>query len=160
MAILNMNEALNKLPINGEGWQRIMDLRSQYDSRLEVLREHENSKYHISSIVTGTIGTASSSNASSSSGGASGNTPSGRANRRTSMSRVKFEDDGVEVLMTFVEEGKDITAFESPPSALTRVPYWQLRTLFNSIKQGSFCLCLTSHPHFSVKLLFHIYIFG
>ena len=139
MAILNMNEALNKLPINSEAWQRIMDLRGQYDARLELLREHENSKYHISSIVTGTIGANASSNAGTSSGASvavSGSSPNTRASRRTSMSRVKFEDDGVEVLMTFVEEGKDVAAFESPPSALTRVPYWQLRTLINSIKQG------------------------
>merc|ERR1711871_174355 len=128
MVILNLNEALNKLPISSDGWNRIMDLRSGYDTRLELLREHENSKYHISSIVTNTIGTNSTNVASSSSSSVS---PNIRANRRTSMSRVKFEDDGVEVLMTFVEEGKDVTAFETPPSALTRVPFWQLRTLFN-----------------------------
>lgn len=134
MAILNLNEALNKLPINSHSWQIIMDLRAQYDDRLELLREHENSKYHITSIVSGTIGTHSNSPPTSVVN--AGATPNTRANRRTSMSRVKFEDDGVEVLMTFVEEGKDLTGFESPPSALTRVPYWQLRNLITSIKQG------------------------
>ena len=51
---------------------------------------------------------------------------------------MKFEDDGVEVLMNFVEEGKTQFSFESPPSAMNRVPYWQLRAISTSIKSGGF----------------------
>ena len=64
MAILNLNEALNKLPVNSEGWTKIMEVRAKYDDRLETLRKHENSKYNLSSIVTNAVtsgGTASTS---------------------------------------------------------------------------------------------------
>lgn len=37
MAVLNFNEALNKLPIGSPAWTEIMEIRSKYDDRLVLL---------------------------------------------------------------------------------------------------------------------------
>ena len=42
MAVLNFNEALNKLPINSPAWTEIMEIRSKYDDRLVLTILNEN----------------------------------------------------------------------------------------------------------------------
>ena len=122
MTILNLNEVLNKLPMGSVGWNKIMEIRSKYDDRLEKLREYENSKYDITSMVSSVM---------SSSAGESG---IAAKSKRPSMSRVTFEEDP-----QLIKCSENIAeSFEKPPTTMARVPYWQMRTLMISIQNGGF----------------------
>jgi len=100
-----------------------MDLRTKYDDRLEKLREHENSKYDITSMVTSVMTSPNVTEIQSSSNV-----------KRPSMSRVTFEEDPQ--LLKGSEIVQEI--FEKPPTSMTRVPYWQMRALKMSVQNGSF----------------------
>jgi len=145
MAILNFNEALNKLPINSPVWNEIMEVRSKYDDRLvsiaskkcsiiyldlksvefldtqEALRHHEVSKNSISSMVVSAV-----------SGGSGSPNLSARP-RRPSMSLVKFEDDS-----ELMDVKSCSASYEQPPTAMARVPYWQMRAVVTSIETGGY----------------------
>ena len=53
--------------------------------------------------------------------------------RRPSMSRVKFEDDS-----ELIDVKTCSSSFEQPPTAMARVPYWQMRAIAVSIKSGGY----------------------
>ena len=76
----------------------------------ERLRDHESSKYNISSMVASAVA----------SGGSTTNEKT--THKRPSMSNVKFEDDSA-----LMDVKSSLSIFEKPPSAMTRVPYWQMR---------------------------------
>ena len=114
---------MNKLPIESASWKKIMELRTKYDDRLEKLRDHENSKYDITSMVTSVMNAP-----------ATNENPSVPKAKRPSMSRVTFEEDPQ--LLKGSEIVQEI--FEKPPTSMARVPYWQMRTIKMSVKNGAF----------------------
>jgi hypothetical protein len=53
--------------------------------------------------------------------------------RRPSMSLVKFEDDS-----ELMDVKSCSASYEQPPTAMARVPYWQMRAVVTSIETGGY----------------------
>lgn len=129
LAILNIDEVLNKLTPYSPIWNSLMARRTMYDSRLEYLRDLENSKFDFSNI---SLGLESESDISKS--------PT-RASRKRRQSHVAFEDLHIEspnIINDNNIEVKKTISYESPPSSTIKTSYWQLRIIANTIDDGGY----------------------
>lgn len=163
LGVLNIDELLNKLDRKSDVWNQLLELRSNYDDRLEYLREIECSKYdaqtansvsdyskveHDSPSVKHTSNAGifrPSSNGSSGSG--SGSSCSSKKLRR--QSRVAFKDLQICTNTSILDQ--DIctsnSTYDEPPQSVVELPYWQLNAICKSIETGTFLTPSLYIPH-------------
>lgn len=125
LAILNIDEVLNKLNPASFEWHTLLDIRQKYDDRLEFLRELESSKYDLS-ILHARDG-----------GGDKSPDPNTKIfttkfGRKKQMP-VAFEDMNVPPI-----DDSEFGELEKPPASLAGVPYWQLRLINRTIRTGGY----------------------
>jgi len=141
LAILNIDEVLNKLTPYSPIWNSLMSKRTMYDARLEYLRDLENSKFDFSSL---SLGLESESDISKS--------PTRSKKRR--QSHVPFEDLHIEppIVIDDDDDGSNSSnnnninienpnrriVYEPPPTSTIKTSYWQLRIIANTIEHGGY----------------------
>lgn len=109
-ALLNIDEVLNKLPFQSAEWARLLEIRSDYDDRMEHLREAESLNFNI-------LG-----------GGTKVST-----DNTTKRARMRFIDES-----RFNEAIAENLTFQAPSDAEHELPYWQLKNIKISISSGGF----------------------
>jgi hypothetical protein len=124
--ILNLDEIMGKLPPTTSQWRKLMDLRTQYDDRMDQLKELENNRGSLFGFNKNSDTTRSSLSTSS-------------------KKKPKFGNEGFQFHeMSITEE----FVFEEPPKNLAEIPFWQLRNVKKSIETGAFftkSLFITKH---------------
>jgi hypothetical protein len=114
--ILNLDEIMGKLPPTTSQWRKLMDLRTQYDDRMDQLKELENNRGSLFGFNKNSDTTRSSLSTSS-------------------KKKPKFGNEGFQFHeMSITEE----FVFEEPPKNLAEIPFWQLRNVKKSIETGAF----------------------
>jgi len=115
--VLHLDEALNKLDISNAEYKSILQLRSKYAARLDLLRAHEAGKRDLNLL-----------------GGATPSTKGpGQGAKQRRMSRQPFD-----------EEMDPVPHHQDPPSSsitLIRQPYNVLRIIRSTIETGAFLPC-------------------
>ena len=120
-AILYMDEILVKISRENTLWSKLVQLRDDYDDRMEYLR---------SDIMEKRSSTSSTHQHF-------------RNTRKKRQSQITFEEDIDLLNVTYTDDDGDIpTNYEEPPRSLIQVPYHQMRIIQKSIEQGAF---LTPH---------------
>ncbi len=135
--ILNIDEIIGKIPHTSSQWKKLMELRGQYDDRMDQLKEMEAQRGTLSSFAFGGMG-GSSSNNSNNNNANNSTTNSGGSSRSFMTGRKKKKSTDAEEFQfqeIFILE--DFTYDESPQNLL-EVPYWQLRNIARSIEMGAF----------------------
>lgn len=113
--LLNIDEVLNKLQPNSEQWKDLLRIRSQYDDRMEQLREYESIRLNINSSMISVK-------------------PDSKSLSTTSRKkRHKFDD---ETKFSDIQELSQLLS--DPPVDAYEVPYWQLKNVRNTILTGGF----------------------
>ena len=138
--ILTIDEVLNKLPHNSVEWKKLLEIRLQYDDRMELLRERfekyffyslhsiiffivcfrENIKYSLSAAIGVPLHSPSRSS------------PSNKFRKKKS-SRLMFSEEAY--LTNF--DTSNLT-LDRPPDNIIEVPYWTLRNVKRTITDGGF----------------------
>lgn len=116
-AILYLDEVLVKISRDTALWSKLVQLRDDYDDRMEFLRLAFDSATRSSPAVKASSVTT---------------------NRKKRQSQVNFEEDPDLTDMTFIEGDSMPTGYEEPPRSLIQVPYYQMRTIQKSIESGAF----------------------
>jgi hypothetical protein len=114
--ILNIDEAMSKLPRNSIQWTRLLELRTVYDDRMEVLKEMENRRYRPNSIA-------------SSEKIIDENSKFSLRRRRKCVDDTNFKE-----LLRISEN----YAYTEPPTETALVPYWVLNSIQQTIENGGF----------------------
>lgn len=117
--ILNIDEVMSKLPKSSNQWMKLMDLRSQYDDRMDSLKEMEASRTSMMSNF-----------------GLSTNKPNseGMKSNKSNKSKQKYSSEDV----NFSEMSLDSFVYEEPPKDMQAIPYWQLRCIQRTIESGGY----------------------
>lgn len=119
--ILHIDEVLSLLQVGSIEWNEFASLRSKYDDRMETLRDLEKGKFDMSLSL-------SSANA----GGNADKKHQVKSAKRQRQSMILFEE------VSFLNAITDTKEYIAPPIESTKRPYWQMRVLYNSIKEGAY----------------------
>ena len=116
--ILNIDEVMSKLPRSSLQWKKLMEIRSQYDDRMDQLKEMENNKNSMMS----NFGLTSSKPIDMS-----------KQVHKSSKNKHKLTED-----MNFSEINVEGFQYEEPPKDMQDIPYWQLRCIQRTIETGGY----------------------
>jgi hypothetical protein len=119
--ILNLDEVMGKLPPTSTQWRKLMEIRTQYDDRMDQLKEIENSRGSLASFSLGF----------------NKNTTRDSESGKSSFMGTKKKKVQEEFIFHEIDIAQDFT-FEEPPKNVAEVPFWQLRNVKKSIEQGAF----------------------
>lgn len=112
-AILNIDEVMGKLPHTTSEWRKLLDLRCQYDDRMEQLKEMETRKYRANSISSEKSDVSETNNT---------------GHRR----RAKAQE------MNFKEMNLADFAYIAPPSNPSLATLWVLGNIQKTIEHGGY----------------------
>jgi hypothetical protein len=111
-ALLCMDEVLNRLPPRSDEWAQLLQMRTEYDERMEKIRETESLNFNLAALTLGV---------------------SGKGEDKFRRKRLAFIDEA-----RFDETNMQSPIFVPPDESDLRLPYWQLRAIKLSIEQGAF----------------------
>jgi hypothetical protein len=121
-AVLALDEILLQIPLGTVQWGRCVELREKYSNRMLAIREFSEQQTSILRLIP-SISTQSSEQ---------GKYDNSTNKCATPSHTFDFEPIPYEELAKF--EAK----FEKPPQSMLFMPYWQLRTIRESILHGGF----------------------
>ena len=119
--ILHIDEVLSLLSVGSIEWNEFASLRSKYDDRMETLRDLEKGKFDMSLSL-----------GSGNAGGSIDKKQQVKIAKRKRQSMLMFEE------VSFMNAITDTKEYISPPVESTKRPYWQMRVLHDSIKEGAY----------------------
>ena len=111
--ILYIDEALGKVPSDTQQYLRLIQLRNNYDDRMELLKSVENSRYESASTKF---------------------RENGRRERNRSSQKALEEDERI---LEYYLGSKDML-FETHPDSPVQIPYWRMRLIQGTIQRGAF----------------------
>ena len=111
--ILYIDEALGKIPSDTQQYLKLIQLRNDYDDRMELLKSVESSRYE-------------STNSRIKENG----------RREASRSSQKALEEDQRILEYYLVSKE--TLFETHPDSSVQIPYWRMRLIQGTIQRGAF----------------------